>query len=87
MSEGSFKVEVIADSSGNWCGNLLRFSTQEDAETYGRDLAAHWTAVLQHRVVPSPDQPKHRWSHEEYRAVHSDEVAPVGVTPLAERAK
>lgn len=72
MSDGtnSYMVEVIADSSGKWCGNLLRFSTKEDAETYGRDLQARWTAVLEHRVMPSPDQPKHRWSAEEQRAVH-----------------
>ena len=68
----SFKVEVIADSSGTWCGNLLRFSTEADAETYGRDLAQRWTAVLDHRVVPSEDRAQHRWDAREYRAVHLD---------------
>ena len=28
----SFKPEVIADSSGQWCGNALRFATREEAE-------------------------------------------------------
>ena len=27
----SFKPEVIADSSGQWCGNALRFATREEA--------------------------------------------------------
>jgi hypothetical protein len=68
----SFKVEVIADSSGKWVGNLLRFSTKADAETYARDLAQRWTAVLDHRVVPSEDKPQHRWHLLEQRAVHLD---------------
>jgi hypothetical protein len=28
----SFKPEVIADSSGKFCGNALRFATREEAE-------------------------------------------------------
>ena len=27
----SFKPEVIADLSGTWCGNALRFATREEA--------------------------------------------------------
>jgi len=77
----SFKVEVIADSSGKWVGNLLRFSTEEDAKTYARDLAQRWTAVLDHRVVPSEDKPQHRWHPVEYRAVH---LEPPAGTPQVE---
>ena len=29
----SFKPEVIADTSGKWCGNALRFATREEAKT------------------------------------------------------
>lgn len=46
-----FKVEVIADSSGQWCGNGMRFATREEAETYARDLEWRWTAVREWRVV------------------------------------
>lgn len=47
----SYKVEVIADSSGEWAGNALRFATRESAETYARNLAWRWTAVRDTRVV------------------------------------
>lgn len=30
----SFKVEVIADSSGQWASNGLRFETEEAARAY-----------------------------------------------------
>ena len=32
-----FKVEVIADSSGVWVGNGLRFESKEEAEQYSRE--------------------------------------------------
>lgn len=46
-----FKVEVIADGSGVWCGNALTFATREEAERYAKDLYARWSAVRQWRVV------------------------------------
>lgn len=46
-----FKVEVIADSTGHWCGNNLVFSTREEAEAYAEGLAIRWTLVRQWRVV------------------------------------
>jgi hypothetical protein len=46
-----FKVEVIADSSGRWCGNERVFATCEEAEAYARDLASRWTLVREWRVV------------------------------------
>ncbi len=49
MSE--FKVEVIADNSGRWCGNQLVFATREEGEAYARDLANRWTLVREWRVV------------------------------------
>ena len=53
----SFKVEVIADSGGQWCANALRFATEEAAQEYGADLAWRWTAVREWRVVPSEEEP------------------------------
>ncbi len=46
-----FKVEVVADSSGKWVGNSLRFDTVEAAEAYARDLAWRWTSVRNWQVV------------------------------------
>jgi hypothetical protein len=51
----SFKPEVIADSSGNWCGNALRFETRAEAELYVSDLAYRWTAVRETRVIECDD--------------------------------
>jgi len=49
-----FKVEVIADSSGAWVGNLLTFVTRETAEAYATGLFSRWTAVREWRVVEAP---------------------------------
>jgi len=51
----SFKPEVIADASGKWCANALRFATEIEANAYVGDLAMRWTAVRDVRVVPSED--------------------------------
>jgi hypothetical protein len=50
-----FKVEVIADSSGRWCGNELTFATRELGEAYARDLANRWTLVREWRVVETAE--------------------------------
>lgn len=51
----SYKVEVIADNSGHWISNALRFPDQRSAETYGAGLAWRWTAVRDWRVAESSD--------------------------------
>jgi hypothetical protein len=51
----SYRPEFIADSSGTWAGNALRFATPEEAQTYAADLAHRWTLVRETRVVPSDD--------------------------------
>ena len=50
-----YKVEVIADGSGTWCGNALRFATTEEAEAYAKDLETRWTLVRDWRVVDTRD--------------------------------
>ena len=45
----SWKPEVIADSSGKWCGNALRFATKEEAEA--NVAAMTWTLITATRVV------------------------------------
>jgi hypothetical protein len=49
-----FKVEVIADNSGEWVGNQKVYDTKELAEAAARDLESRWTAVRQWRVVEIP---------------------------------
>ncbi len=51
----SYAPEVIADSSGQWTGNGLRFATREEAEEWVKDLSYRWTLVRETRVVESSD--------------------------------
>jgi hypothetical protein len=57
----SFKPEVIADSSGKWAGNALRFATREEAEGNVQDLMMRWFAVRETRVVESGDPVNYRY--------------------------
>lgn len=50
--EKLFRVDVIADDSGKWVSNAMRYLTREDAEEAARDLEARWTLVREWRVVP-----------------------------------
>ncbi len=58
---GSFAPEVIADSSGKWCGNALRFATREEAERNVRNLQMRWMSVRETRVVRSRDPVNYCW--------------------------
>jgi len=57
----SFKPEVIADSSGKWAGNALRFATRQEAEANVQDLMMRWFAVHETRVVQSDDPVNYRY--------------------------
>lgn len=46
-----YAAEVIADQSGTFCGNGLRFETKDAATEYAKDLFSRWTAVKEFRVV------------------------------------
>jgi len=50
-----YKVEVIADRSGKWTSNRLRFGTRGEAVAYGRLLADCWSLVEAWRIVPAED--------------------------------
>lgn len=52
----SWKAEVIADDSGKWVSNALRFATEAEAARYATDLMGRWMAVREKRVVES-DEP------------------------------
>ena len=56
----SFKPEVIADPSGKWCCNALRFATHEEAGANVRDLMMRWFAVRETRVVESDEPVNYR---------------------------
>jgi hypothetical protein len=51
----SYRAEVLADQSGTWAGNALRFATRAEAEHYAADLASRWLLVTATRVVASTD--------------------------------
>jgi hypothetical protein len=57
----SWRPEVIADSTGQWCPNGLRFATKAEAELNVADLMNRWFAVRETRVVESDDEPNYRW--------------------------
>ena len=42
---GDYRVEVIADDSGEWCSNALRFDTADEARAYALDLSSRWMQV------------------------------------------
>jgi hypothetical protein len=52
---------VIADSTGKWSSNALRFATELEARAYVIDLEWRWTSVRDTRVVESDDPVSHRW--------------------------
>lgn len=57
----SWKPEVIADDSGKWCGNALRFATKEEAEANVANLKARWMLVTDTRVVESDEPVNYKW--------------------------
>jgi hypothetical protein len=58
----SFRCEVIADDSGTWAGNGLRFATVEEARAYVNDLAWRWTLVREARVTVGDEPVNARWA-------------------------
>lgn len=51
----SYAPQVIADNSGEFCGNALRFATRTEAEASVQDLASRWMLVRETRVVKTDD--------------------------------
>lgn len=58
----SYKPQVIADSSGKFIGNMLRFASAAEAAGYVKDLAGRWTAVRDTRVVYCTDPVNAQWA-------------------------
>jgi hypothetical protein len=65
----SYKPEVIADSSGQWCDNALRFATRKEAEDNVRDLASRWFLVRETRVVESTDPVNYTYHNRQLKGV------------------
>jgi hypothetical protein len=65
----SWKPEVIADSSGKWCGNQLRFATKKEAEDNVFALSMRWTMVRDTRVVESDEPVNYTYHNGQLRAV------------------
>jgi hypothetical protein len=54
-----YRVEVIADNSGEFVSNGLRFPTVDEAQAYATGLALRWTLVREWRVMAAGDpEPK-----------------------------
>ena len=68
----SYKAEVIADSTGKFVGNGLRFATEAEAQAYVSDLMMRWTSVRDTRVVESDERVNYCWT--ETGAKFLDEV-------------
>jgi hypothetical protein len=73
----SFKPEVIADSSGQWCGNALRFATREEAEANVQDLMMRWFAVRDTRVVECDDPVNYSYIDHKLLPLPAAEMTPV----------
>lgn len=71
----SWKPEVIADSSGQWCGNGLRFATKQEAEQNVSDLAMRWTSVRETRVVEGADPVNYTYYDRKLRALPNAQSA------------
>ena len=49
--------------SGEWCGNALRFATEEEARLSACDLFHRWTLCADYRADESDDEPNYRWEN------------------------
>jgi len=73
----SWKPEVIADSSGKWAGNALRFATYDEAYRNACHLMMRWTLVSDWRASESEDPVNYRYSEAgELIPVEEKEVNP-----------
>jgi hypothetical protein len=57
----SWAPEVIADDSGKWSRNGLRFATKEEADAWNKDLFRRWVLVREYRSVECDEPVTARW--------------------------
>lgn len=68
----SFKPEVIADSSGKWCGNALRFPTGSPPRKRPKPRWLIWPVagfLCETRAVESDDPINYSWRNGKLIAV------------------
>lgn len=70
----SYAPEVIADASGKWAGNDLRFATAAEAAEWVEDLGRRWTLVRDTRVVGSGEPVKDEMVDGELRRIQPKEA-------------
>lgn len=70
----SYAPEVIADSSGKWVGNALRFATRQEALDNVDALMMRWFLVTDTRVVESTDPPNYTYVNGKLEAIPVAEV-------------
>ena len=56
----SWRPEVIADETGKWAANALRFATEAEAKLSAGDLAMRWMLVRKWRAAPSDEPVNYR---------------------------
>jgi hypothetical protein len=78
----SYAAEVIADDTGRWTGNQMRFPTEVEAMAYATALSWRWIAVREWRAVPSTDPVTHAIINGQVMR-----VTPAATTPLPEGIK
>lgn len=75
----SYAPQVIADGSGRWTGNQLRFPTEAEALAYVHDLMMRWVLVTDTRAMPTDDPATDR-----FLDGRLSKVMPVSVLDLAQ---
>jgi hypothetical protein len=50
-----FKVYVLADQSGKYATNALKFNSIEEAVEYAKDLYSRWTLVTDWAIIPTTE--------------------------------
>lgn len=79
----SWKPEVIADKSGKWYGNALRFETKQEAEWNVINLASRWMMVTDWRATECDDPVNYRWigEHDGHLEIVKEEKNDESFTP------
>jgi hypothetical protein len=57
----SWKPQIKASTTGQWCPNGLAFATKPEAEAYCVDLLFRWSADNDYRAVESDQEVNSRW--------------------------
>ena len=51
-----YRIEVLADNSGVWAGNGMRYASVTEASAAARDLFNRWTSCREWRVMSDTDE-------------------------------